>query len=621
MHRLGAGNVVGRRSKGKFQLKIMQNSLASTSRLRCRLIVAAAAMMLVHCGCTPDLTGIDDRADLVIADHIGRLGPAALAPAFEPVSAGQTLGDISGRSPAPTQYDPPTVDPPVSSLSFSLADPDRDINEILLRYTQLPDDVPQLDLYQTLEYAVGHAREYLTAKEELLLAALRLLTERHRFGPRFFNDVSSTFDFDAEDGDYAIAAVLINELRVTRQLRSGGQLSVRALVQATEQLRERVGDSTAQSASIILSADLPLLRGAGDIAQESLIGAERQMVYAARSFERFRRRFLFDIATDYFNLVQTARQIKNAERVQKSRDDLLAEAMALYQAGWEAKFEVSEAEQRVLAGENSLAAQRDVFILQLERFRIRLGLPPGDPFQIVPNVDFELPIPELDMADSVRRALMYRLDLQTTRDRVDDSRRAVSNARNSLLPDLNLTGSATVITARGPRRAGLQFDLEQTDFTAAITFGLPLDREIERLSLRQAIINLERAVRDLHEVEDQIALTVRSAIRDIQLALFSLEIQRKSIEVIEKRIEGLKLRREEVTTRQFIDAADELAAALDQLESARRDLRVAILRYLLETGQFRVDPRGSFLPPPGLEPIPLEPDDEPGEDANQAPER
>jgi len=567
------------------------------------LVSLGGAALSALWGCSPGLAGIDRKASRLIAQRTEAMGGDSIAPDFEHLDSVRTEADLIRHTADNTNLAPATRNPPASDLSIPRGDAQGEVDALLARYGDASADVERFTLQETLKYTVSHAREYKTAKEELLLAALRLLIQRHQFGPRFFNEMSASFDGDAEDGDYEIATRLINEFRVTQRLQTGGEISARALVSATEQLRRRVGqgDSESQSASIILSANLPLLRGAGDVARESLISAERDMVYATRTFERFRQQFLFNIASDYFDLVRAQAQIENAKRVLASRQKLYEETQALYTAGRKPQFELSETRARVLSSENSLANQRDSYTVQLERFRIRLGLPPDNPYLLDTVASFDLPVPALDMTESVRRGLLYRLDLQTSRDRVEDARRGVANARNDLLPDLDLSASMTLITDPDLKRGGLQFDEEEIDYTAGITFGLPLDREIERIGLRQATISLERSHRDLREDEDNVELSIRSAVRDIQLALFSLQIQNESVRIIERRLVGLELRRQDVTTRTIIDAQDELAAALDARDAAIRNLRVAIMRYLLETGQFRVDVDGQFIAPPGME--------------------
>lgn len=568
------------------------------------IVLGLAGMLFVLDGCTSGLEHVDRRTQWLVDQYVERSGADEETGKMVLRDADSLMRDPTMNRSIVTAYTPQTVNPPRDRFRFEEDRSGKTLSELLKSYTDLPEDVPRYDLQQALGIAVGSSREYITAKEELFLAALRLLNERHLFGPRFFDDVSANVDVLGEEGDPDIALRLTNEFRITQNLRSGGSLSARALVSATEQLRETIADSTSQSASLILSADLPLLRGAGTVAEESLISGEREMVYATRTFERFRRQFLFNIATDYFDLVLAAGRIENAEQVLTSRQALVNETEALVQAGRKAEFDVNDARQRLLQSQNSLASARDAFVVSLERFRSRLGLPPDSPFRIKEEVALEIPVPEFDMEASVRRGLTYRLDLQNTRDQVDDSRRAVLNARNDLLPELNLSASMTTMTESSLTRAGLQFDFDDSDFRAGVTFGLPLDRETERIGVRRSIINLERARRRLQDDEDNVALEIRRAIRDIQLARFSLALQEESLRTIEQRKEFSELRPDQATTRSQIDIDDDYQSALESRDSAKRDLRVALLRYLVATGQFRVAPDGKILLAPSLEQMP-----------------
>ena len=194
-----------------------------------------------------------------------------------------------------------------------------------------------------------------------------------------------------------------------------------------------------------------------------------------------------------------------------------------------------------------------------------------------------------------------RLDLQNRRDQLADAYRAVHNARNDLLPDLNLDASATLPTDPNRDRAGLDFDFDEISFQAGVTFGLPLDREIERLNIRQAQIRLERARRSYDEFRDNVAIGVRGAVRGINSALFSLQIQERGIEVAEQRKASIDADPDRATSRDNAQAIDELLRVQDERDRAKRDLEVSILEYLRDTGQLRVNEEGSIQPLRGME--------------------
>src|SRR5262249_40459800 len=148
---------------------------------------------------------------------------------------------------------------------------------------------------------------------------------------------------------------------------------------ATENLRSAATGQYVQSSSLILDASIPLLRGAGLYAQEDLIQAERDLVYAARTYEEFRRSYLVSIARDYFNLLQQLATIENTKRQHKGFENIETEERALYEAGRIPQLRVNNASNQVKQSEDSLANQRDAYTLALDRFKVRLGIPTSTP--------------------------------------------------------------------------------------------------------------------------------------------------------------------------------------------------------------------------------------------------
>jgi outer membrane protein TolC len=207
----------------------------------------------------------------------------------------------------------------------------------------------------------------------------------------------------------------------------------------------------------------------------------------------------------------------------------------------------------------------------------------------------------------VERALTYRLDLQNRRDQVDDARRGVANARNAILPDLNLAGHVGVPTDPRAREGGLLVQPEDLNYSASVTFGLPLDRDIERLQLRTAIIGYQQRERDLSLFRDQIAIDVRQSVRNIDLARFQLRLAEQQVEINQRRVYELTIRQDEVDTRTKVDAANSLQSAQASRDAAITRLRNAILDYLRQSGQLRVKRDGTFEPLPGMEGAPPKP--------------
>ncbi|MHC4430145.1 MAG: hypothetical protein ACYS0D_16335, partial [Planctomycetota bacterium] len=194
-----------------------------------------------------------------------------------------------------------------------------------------------------------------------ILAVLDLIAERHLWGPRLFNDFSAEIVAAGDDGFYDTSLVLLNELGVTQRLPYGGEVGARFLAAATEDLHTRVSRDNIQTSTLIFEADVPLLRGAGHVAREDLIQAERDVVYATRAFERFRREFLFDITSRFLVLVVQQMEIGNAEQQVRTLEGFEAQERALVKAGRTDPFQAAQAAQRTLFARDSLNSQREQY--------------------------------------------------------------------------------------------------------------------------------------------------------------------------------------------------------------------------------------------------------------------
>lgn len=570
--------------------------------------IVAGAIVCTLSGCGGGMRGIDSRTHRLLQERSTALGGGAIVP-------DRQLDDRVAITDRARATNIPTTNPAAADLAYAPADESRDLSARLERFSEAAAGAPgaavlSLDLHEAWRVSQRSAREFLSAEEDYILAAVRLLIQRHLWSPRFFNDTTVSLAGRGDDGTFDSAARVINELRVTQRLPSGGDLAARWVWEASEQLRDRASGSYTQASRLALDADIPLLRGAGPVAREDLIQAERDLIYQARQFEDFRRQFLVAIASDYFELVQAQAEIAN-QRAQLESLRLTERAeTARYEAGRIALFRRNIATNDVLQAQARLASLRESYILRLDRFKIRLGLSTDASVALAP-IRFDLPDPSITLDEATRRALEYRLDLQTRRDRLDDSRRAVANARNDALPDLNVSAGVSVPTDPDERVGGLGFSPGDLDYSASVTFGLPLDREVERLRIRQAVVALRRSEREYDQFRDQVVVGVRQAVRQVELSRFQYRLAEERVKINELRKRELELKQEEADTQTKLDAENAWLESLNARDRAKTDLRNAILDYLLQSGQLRVARDGTFQPLPGMIPEPVPPEDAP----------
>ncbi len=455
------------------------------------------------------------------------------------------------------------------------------------------EDVTQLSLQDVLRYAFRHARRFQTAKEDLYLAALALTLERHLWSPRFLGNIETQYANYGQIRDFDHAMQAVANVAVQQRLPYGGEVTARVINTLMRDLGRRI--TTGESGQIILEANVPLLRGAGRAASESRYQAERNLIYATRAFERFRRTFAVDVANAYIGLMLQRQLVANAKKSYRSFLAGYERTQALFEAGWVIELEAQRAQQELLSAWNSVVDAEETYQRQLDQFKILIGMPTTTPVDIVTK---ELPweVPTISEVEVIRIATHSRLDLINDRDAIDDAKRGVSVARNNLLPDLNLRGNVTYDTNPGETNM-YHFEHERATWRGFMDLELPLDRVSERNQYRRSQITLRRAQRRYDLSEDEIRAEVRSARRRIDLALTTLSIQRESMELAERRREAAEFRfqRGLVSNREVVDAENFLLRARNTYARAQSTLLQAILAFYRDAGMIRVDDEGKLL--------------------------
>lgn len=519
--------------------------------------------------------------------QVGGSGAAGVATAHEGRRRTASVNNMGqAQSLEEARHPVTSVADPAGWRSAPL-DEKRDVASRLADMTRSRGPSQDLDLFGAWRTAQQSSPEYLSREEDYFVAAISLLIERHLWGPRLFNDTTTTFTGEGDAGRFQNAATVVNTLRVTKRIPSGGEVEARWVAQAAEQLRESSSKRYVQSSELVFSGRLALLRGSGEAADESRTQAERDLVYAAREFERFRREHLVSVAQDYFQLIELQAQIANQERQLKSLENFEEGVRARVQAGRISEFERIIAESQVLIATSSLASLRESLVLAVDRFKIRLGLAPEASLVIKP-LTLPLAEPDLSLDRATELAVEYRLDLQNSRDRVEDARRAVRIAKNGLLPDLSVGGEVRVPTSSGVGVGGVGFDQDDLNWSASMTLSLPLDRRQEGLALRRSVIRLEQAQRSHATSVDRAVVDARGAVRAVELARFRLTLADRSVEINQRRLEEQQLKIDQIQPQQIVDTENQLLDAENGRDRAATDLRVAVLNLMLTTDTLRV---------------------------------
>jgi len=162
---------------------------------------------------------------------------------------------------------------------------------------------------------------------------------------------------------------------------------------------------------------------------------------------------------------------------------------------------------------------------------------------------------------------------------------------------VTLFGSAAIGESRSIATAGLENAQLRTNkgiYTALLTIDLPFERTAERNAYRKSYIALERSVREMQKLEDDLKLSIRTRLRDMYEARESRRIQAMSQIVAEKRVKSTSLFFEagRAQIRDVLEAQEALIQAQNGLTSAVVNYRIAELEFQRDTGLLQIDEKG-----------------------------
>jgi outer membrane protein TolC len=456
-----------------------------------------------------------------------------------------------------------------------------------------------LNLEQTLELAVRRSRDYQSQKEQLYLTALTLTGQEHRFTPRFFGNATPTLH---GAGNGTISGSVNPQVGFSQLLKSGGNLSVKLV---NDLFRYYTGDPR-ESVLSVASVNFiqPLLRGFGknSDAVEALTQAQRNVVYAFRSYGQFQRQFDVDIVNDYFSLLGLKAVVRNnytnyLRRVESTR---YLEARSVDRVR---RSQVDDARAAELGARISYINSVATYLSQLDAFKIRLGLPISTAL-FLDDADLRtlehaglIPV-DINRESAFRLAVARHPDILNAIDRFEDKKRKIEVAADKLKPGLNLVASASY--RANEREDYTRFNPDNFTYGVGLQLDLPLDRISERNAYRATLIQFEQELRHLSLTLDNFKDRIDRGLRTLEQRRLNYLNQQAQLDVNRRRVEmnQLLLEAGRVQIRDLREAQDQLIAAQNDVTVTRVAYLKARLQLLLDLGVMPTDPPRFWLEDP-----------------------
>jgi len=471
-----------------------------------------------------------------------------------------------------------------------------------IEITDLTPESGVINLQQAVEIATKFNRNYQTQKESLYTSALALTDIRHDYAYQWLGTIDATYTNEGEN-----ASGVIEEGRVDSQLEVSKDYLLADGIQVSTNLalnwiRYLTGDPSTSLRSVLnATVTVPLLgRGAGRQAREDLTQAERDVLYAIRTFNRYRKDFVIDIISGYYGVLQARDAVDITEASYKRLIDTTNQYKMEVDVGQRAPSEADEAMQNLLSAENNLVRARQSYEQALDVFKIRLSLPTDanivlDQNELAALEEIGISQPDYSETEAIEMALARRLDLANTRDELDDASRRLALAADGLGIQLNLTGGANNIESpSGTDFSRLMF--QQGDYSVGLGADLPFDRKSKRNQYMRALISFQRIQRGYDEDVENVKLGVREAYRNLAETAESYRIQKIGLELAERRVEEQKLRLlyGRAVIRDLMITNDALVAAQQDLTDALVKHTTAKMRFFRDVGILQVKPDGMW---------------------------
>ncbi len=526
---------------------------------------------------------------LALATGLGVLYLATLVPGCKSAAEQRAEADkdayqlvSSRRAKLGLGGDAFTIDPPPDSLRARI-----------LR-GELKQSDP-LRLPQVLEIAAENSRDYQTQREQLFLSALDLTLERWNFKLQKTASVDTGIDGRPGPGKETVAETNADgTVGFSKLLGSGADVALSLGAGIARQLTFE--DGWHPTTNLGLSITQPLLRGFGErIVLEPLTQAERNLVYATRAYERYRRTYAVDAATRYWRLLGTMNAVENQETNFASLQKLTARNEELAKAGRLSVLEVGQARQDELSSHNDLIDAQARLATQLDQFKLFLGLPIEFDLQLDKSTLEELAKEQIDEQLSEEQALPFalanRLDYLTVLDQFDDRRRKVIVAEDQLRSGLTLEVKAN-LTGSDPKP--IDYDFRDTTWSTTLSWKLPIDLLPERNAYRESLITMQSAARACEQNHDSIDASLRDELRTMSTQQEGYQIQLKAVALAEKRSESAHLNQDagRADTRTLLESERSLLQARNAATTALIDYNLARLAVWRDLEILRVDKDG-----------------------------
>jgi len=448
----------------------------------------------------------------------------------------------------------------------------------------------------TLEECVIRAlKDNLNVAVEVInpeLADTSLTKAKETFMPRldigFGNErIANPSSWWLEQADTVINKDMNYSATIVQQIPTGGNFSLSLYNNRYETNSGFQVINPRYGSTLRFGLTQPLLKNFGfKVSRREIIVAQNNLDISINQFEKTVIDTIYRVEEAYWFLVYAIEDYKVKQQSLQLAQDLLAKNKKEVEVGKLAEIEILNAE--------AVVASREADILQAEALVLRredvlkdlLNITEGEelsPKKIIPLDRPSFVQKEVSLEEALRMALEKSPDLKMKKKTLETNELDLKVAKNQLLPGLDLefsywspglSGTEIIFDPLNPFGPPIgtevhppsdalkdAFGLKYNNWTVGLTLSLPLSSFTTKADYVRAKMEIEKGLLELKNLEKQVFLEVRNAVRDVETNFKRVQAYRVSRELAQKRLEAeVKKLDVGLTTNYFVlQYQDELA--------------------------------------------------------------
>jgi outer membrane protein TolC len=286
----------------------------------------------------------------------------------------------------------------------------------------------------------------------------------------------------------------------------------------------------------------------------------------------------YNVKQAYYAMLATQRQLTVLEQTLRQRRQELERIQAQLEQGDVTRIDLQQAQVNARAAELDLLAAQDSLVTSREQLSALVGWALERQFAVSEVPD--LPIPSLDVAPTVARALsqrpeMRQFDLQRASGQID-----LALAKSQSSPSVSLSGGYTLSTDWG---AGG----DSSGWSAGVQLSVPIaDSGLTAAQERQASLQMQSLEIRREQLGAAIATQVRGAINTLRDLLARAELAASNLQLARDQYELAQIQYQSgvISTLDLLEASVTLTAAEVDLSRSRSNVQLGVLALQAAAG-------------------------------------